>query len=168
MISPFVASNAAGSSVVPIVSKDGYFAGLASPSNETGDAMKGFYIKRGEHHVEIIELSFRDLFRLLIGREIELDHVSIVIRSASAYAAFNLSALRGLPMQTKIDGFAPEARPICVFCNAPWTDDMIQVFDIDAKHGEGSWDSGPEEQEATIDITCSSCKRLIYRKEYRA
>jgi hypothetical protein len=65
-------------------------------------------------------------------------------------------------------GFAPDARPICVFCNAPWVDDMIRVFDVDASHGEGSYDYGPENERATIDITCSTCNRLIYRKEYRA
>lgn len=64
------------------------------------------------------------------------------------------------------DGFAPGARPICVFCNQPWTDDMITVLDIDASHGEGSYDFGPEHPQATVDITCSSCKRLIYRKEF--
>jgi hypothetical protein len=70
--------------------------------------------------------------------------------------------------EIKIDGFAPCARPICVFCNAPWTDGMIRVYDIDASHGEGSYDFGPENQRATVDITCSTCDRLIYRKEYRA
>jgi hypothetical protein len=44
---------------------------------------------------------------------------------------------------------------------------MIRVYDIDASHGEGSYDYGPENQRATIDITCSNCNRLIYRKEYR-
>jgi hypothetical protein len=63
--------------------------------------------------------------------------------------------------------FAPGARPICVFCNAPWTDDMITVLDIDASHGEGSYDFGPENQQATVNITCSNCKRLIYRKKFR-
>ncbi len=66
-----------------------------------------------------------------------------------------------------IDGFAPGARPICVFCNAPWTDKMIQVYDVDARHGYGSYDFGPEDQQATVDIRCSTCKRLIYRKEHR-
>lgn len=67
----------------------------------------------------------------------------------------------------EIDGFAPGARPICVFCNAPWTDDMINIHDIDARHGEGSYDFGPYNQRATLDITCESCKRLIYRKEHQ-
>ncbi len=66
------------------------------------------------------------------------------------------------------EGFQPGARPICVFCNAPWTDDMIRVFDVDACHGEGSYYFGPENERATVDITCSSCNRLIYRKEYEA
>lgn len=65
------------------------------------------------------------------------------------------------------DGFESGARPICVFCNAPWTDAMIRVYDIDAIHGEDSYDFGPEDQRATVDITCSSCNRLIYRKEFR-
>lgn len=71
-------------------------------------------------------------------------------------------------MAEDISGFSPGARPVCVFCNAPWTDDMIRVFDVDACHGEGSYDFGPENERATIDITCGSCKRLIYRKEHKA
>ncbi len=63
-------------------------------------------------------------------------------------------------------GFSDGARPICVFCNALWTDEMITVYDIDARHGEGSYDFGPEDQRATVDITCSTCRRLIYRKEF--
>lgn len=65
------------------------------------------------------------------------------------------------------DGFADGGRPICPFCSAPWTDEMIRVFDIDAVHGYGSYDFGPENARATIDITCLSCDRMIYRKEYR-
>ena len=68
----------------------------------------------------------------------------------------------------EVDGFAEGARPICVFCNTPWDDSMIQVYDIDASHGHGSYDFGPEDQKVSIDITCSSCQRLIYRKHYRA
>lgn len=65
------------------------------------------------------------------------------------------------------EGFQPGARPLCVFCSAPWTDEMIRVYDIDASHGEGSYDFGPENQRATVDIACEGCKRLIYRKEFR-
>jgi hypothetical protein len=58
-------------------------------------------------------------------------------------------------------------RPLCPFCSAPWTDAMIRVFDIDARHGRDSYDFGPEDQQATVDITCTTCKRLIYRKHYK-
>jgi len=65
-------------------------------------------------------------------------------------------------------GFVNGGRPLCGFCNTPWSDDMIRVFDVDATHGPDSYDMGPEDETATIDITCSTCDRLIYRKEYRA
>lgn len=65
-------------------------------------------------------------------------------------------------------GFTEGARPICGFCNAPWTDSMIRVFDVDACHGPDSYDFGPENETATVDIVCGSCDRLIYRKEYSA
>ena len=67
-----------------------------------------------------------------------------------------------------VEGFQPGARPICVFCNAPWTDEMIRVFDVDAQHGDGSYDFGPQDMEATVEIKCKSCERLIYKKEFRA
>lgn len=70
-------------------------------------------------------------------------------------------------MTDEIEGFAPGARPLCVFCNAPWTDEMVHVYDVDASHGEGSYDFGPEDMRATVDITCTHCGKLIYRKEYR-
>ena len=70
-------------------------------------------------------------------------------------------------MSKKVDGFAPGVRPICVYCNAPWTDEMITVYDIDVKRDYGSYDFGPYDQRATVDITCSTCRRLIYRKEFR-
>jgi hypothetical protein len=65
-----------------------------------------------------------------------------------------------------LDGFVEGAAPLCVFCNAPWTDDMIKIyiegqFDFGYYPGEFSVDG----YDTTIDITCSSCERLVYRKE---
>lgn len=69
--------------------------------------------------------------------------------------------------EKEIDGFAPGARPICVFCNAPWDDGMIRVL-AESEVEEGYYGGVDDiETVATIDVTCHSCKRLIYRKEVR-
>lgn len=58
--------------------------------------------------------------------------------------------------------------PLCVFCNAPWTDDMVKVFATAHEyHGyyEGEvWVSGVD---TVVDVTCAACNRLVYRKELR-
>jgi hypothetical protein len=59
--------------------------------------------------------------------------------------------------------------PLCVFCNAPWTDDMVKVLaatEVERGYYEGEIDG--VETVINIDVTCSSCKRLVYRKECRA
>lgn len=69
-------------------------------------------------------------------------------------------------MADDIDGFAPGARPLCVFCSAPWTDDMIKILhktEVERGYYEGDIDD--VDVSAKIDITCEACKRLIYRKE---
>ena len=56
--------------------------------------------------------------------------------------------------------------PLCVFCNAPWTDDMMKVFTktaIENGYYPGEFEMG--ETDVSIDITCSSCGRLVYKKE---
>lgn len=57
--------------------------------------------------------------------------------------------------------------PICVFCNAPWTDEMLVVF-TDATMESGYYgDYYLTHTDIVIDVTCTSCKRLVYRKECR-
>ena len=58
--------------------------------------------------------------------------------------------------------------PLCVFCSAPWTDDMLRVYTkADFDWGYYPGDFCVDGYDTTIDVTCTSCKRLVYRKEVR-
>lgn len=57
--------------------------------------------------------------------------------------------------------------PLCGYCNAPWTPDMMRVYsEAEMEHGYYG-DSWVSHIDTTIDVTCSNCNRLIYRKEVR-
>lgn len=65
---------------------------------------------------------------------------------------------------------APEAKavalkPLCPYCSAPWTDDMVRVEASIASHGCDTCGHGAR-VEGSVDIECSTCKKLIYRKEF--
>ena len=58
--------------------------------------------------------------------------------------------------------------PLCVFCNAPWTDDMMKVYaKADMDWGYYPGEASLEGIVVNIDVTCSSCGRTVYRKECR-
>jgi hypothetical protein len=58
--------------------------------------------------------------------------------------------------------------PLCVWCSVPWTDDMLKVSaEAELEGGYYPGDAVVDNIDAIIDITCSTCKRLVYRKEVR-
>ena len=74
------------------------------------------------------------------------------------------------PFEGENSGSSPDAAatpppPLCVFCNAPWTDDMLKVFGQteleDGYYGE----TYLRDTDLSIDVVCSSCKRLVYKKQ---
>jgi hypothetical protein len=74
-------------------------------------------------------------------------------------------AVKGEIIEPEVDGFVMRA-PLCIFCDAPWTEDMLKVMaeaELENDYYGDTYLSG--QGVAHIEITCSSCKRLIYRKE---
>lgn len=58
--------------------------------------------------------------------------------------------------------------PLCVFCSAPWTDEMLTAqarTEIENGYYEGEYYI--QSADVTLDVACSTCKRLVYRKEIR-
>jgi hypothetical protein len=74
------------------------------------------------------------------------------------------------PFEGENSGSSPDAAtspppPLCVFCNAPWTDDMLKIFgktEIEDGYYEG--DYYLRDTDISIDVVCSTCKRLVYKK----
>lgn len=55
-------------------------------------------------------------------------------------------------------------KPLCVFCSAPWTDEMVKVGAV-AGLEYYAGEVGIDRIEVKIDVTCSTCGKLVYRKE---
>jgi hypothetical protein len=47
----------------------------------------------------------------------------------------------------------------CVYCNAPWTPEMVELVEL------SGYCSTCADAERVIDVFCSACTRLVYRKE---
>lgn len=59
-----------------------------------------------------------------------------------------------------LDFDAPIPQPLtCVFCNAPWAPEMIELVEL------SGYCSSCSDAERVIDVFCSACTRLVYRKE---
>jgi hypothetical protein len=55
-----------------------------------------------------------------------------------------------------------------VFCNAPWTDDMLKIF-AEAEIEDGYYgEYYLRHVDVSISVKCSSCGRLVYQKHITA
>lgn len=50
---------------------------------------------------------------------------------------------------------------ICPYCNAPYTAEM--EMDLSVGGGCDTCGSWPE---GSLEVTCSNCKKVVYKKEY--
>lgn len=53
---------------------------------------------------------------------------------------------------------------LCPFCNSTYDAEML----LDIEGSTMCETCGPDEGEPTVEVTCSNCKRVIYKKEGRA
>lgn len=51
--------------------------------------------------------------------------------------------------------------PTCVFCNASWTPEMVELVEL------SGYCPSCSDSERVIDVFCAACTRLVYRKEVR-
>lgn len=51
---------------------------------------------------------------------------------------------------------------LCPFCDAPYTAEMLIELE---EYGEGCETCGPESADLSLEIKCSNCKKLVYKKE---
>lgn len=58
--------------------------------------------------------------------------------------------------ETKMD-----KKPLCPYCNAEWTNEMIRV---EVEEASGC-DSCGQTSRVEIEIKCHKCERVIYRKQ---
>lgn len=54
----------------------------------------------------------------------------------------------------------PKFAPKCIWCNAPWSDENVNLEIEGASYCETCGDSGYP----ALTITCHACKRLMYEK----
>jgi hypothetical protein len=72
----------------------------------------------------------------------------------------------GEVLEPIVDGWVRP--PLCVFCSAPWTDDMLKVSaEVELEDGYYGDTYLTGAGIVSVDINCSTCKRLVYRKEIR-
>lgn len=59
--------------------------------------------------------------------------------------------------------------PLCVWCGAPWTDEMVKVLaEAEIENGYYEGDYSVEGIDVCIDVTCGSCGKAVYKKEIRS
>ena len=51
----------------------------------------------------------------------------------------------------------------CPYCHAPWSENNVRLYELDA--GDHCQSGRFYKECCTIDITCHSCGKLMYRKE---